>query len=486
MSRLYEANAAALSFFVEQLKASAPACDYLAGRGLTEPTIRQFSLGFAPDAWSDLSDRLRRTGFTDAELIAAGLARKREKSQGVYDTFRNRIIFPIHDDRGRVAAFGGRILGDGKPKYLNSPETPVYSKGRLLFNLHRIPASQDPGAGLVLVEGYMDVVGLAQGGVTHAVATLGTSLTEPQIRKVARLARTLYLAYDPDEAGVRATLRSLELLESSGLTVKVLGLPDGVDPDELVIGKGREAWDAVIAAAQEVEDFLFDHTVRSYDLGSLAQKREAFRELQRVFGFLPSATGRERFLRRVAERLQLGDDVVRSSFTERRRRALSDDVLAGTGGLAAAGGAGPASRPKPVTPVARSERFVLACFLAEPSLYDRFRGQLAGEDLEDALVGRVLPLLDGLPRREGPVADRLMGQLPDDELKRFVAELSMDFVLPEGSGDHAVGECLRQLARQRLERRKTFLAEQLKACQEPGERARLLAEQMRVIRAASR
>ncbi|MBI4864281.1 MAG: DNA primase, partial [Candidatus Riflebacteria bacterium] len=454
-ARLYEANSAAQAFFISALEKDARALEYLKGRGLTPAISHQFSLGYAPDAWTALYDHLKHGGFNDSELITAGLVRKGERP-GCYDYFRNRVIFPIHDEQGRVVAFGGRVLSDEKPKYLNSPETPIYSKGRLLFNMHRVLRAPELPA-VVLVEGYMDVVGLAQGGVANVVATLGTALTEPHIRKLSRVTKTLFLAYDPDEAGVRATMRSLELLESSGLVVRVLRLPDGLDPDELVLGRGKQAWDKVLDQAVEVEDFLFDHVVVPFDLSKLAQRREAFRELKKTYPFLPSPESRERFIRRVSDRLELGDDVVRSTFTTPRGRVLSDDVLT--------------SKPKEAMerPSQSKERFLLACFLADPSLYERYAGKIVTDTLEDPKVRRVMELLPTLAPGPASLQDRLLDCTEsEEEMKSFVAGLSVSFILPEESLDRAVRECLGLLHRDQLVRQRNQLMAKIRGSHEPA------------------
>jgi DNA primase len=471
LKRLHEANQVALAWFIDQLKASKGAQEYLKGRGVDGHTAKAFSLGYAPDGWNTCFEYLSSQGFTEEELVTTGLARRKEDTGRVYDYFRDRVVFPIHDDKGQVVAFGGRVLAaDVKPKYLNSPETPVYSKGRILYNLHRIPTTTN--GTLVLVEGYMDVVGLAQGGVTNAVATLGTALTEPHIRKLARVASTLYLAYDPDEAGVRATLRSLELLESSGITVKVLSLPDGLDPDELVLGRGKDAWSQVLANAAEVEDYLFDYTVKPFDLESLAQRREAVRQLQGVFRFLPSPTSRDRFLQRVTVRMKLDETVVRTTFVPEgpKRRYLTDESLT----------AKPVRRE--VTRISNSERHVLAYFLADGALLERHRAEIHLEDLEDPLVKRALEVLTGLPVQPGPISELLLSHVEEDAFSSFVAEIVANFETSDTRADDAVTESLGTLRKQRLEKRLRELKTLVMACRDSAEKKRLLNEQITVLR----
>ena len=466
--RLYDANAAALQFFCDQLKHATIAQEYLKKRGLSGATAKNFSLGYAPDTWSGCADRLREQGFSEQELVNVGLARRRDTGGGVYDYFRNRVIFPIHDDKGHVVAFGGRTLGEDRAKYLNSPETDIYSKGRTLYNLHRVPST--PNGTLVIVEGYMDVVGLAQGGVTNAIAVLGTALTEPHIRKISRVAKTLYLGYDPDEAGVRAAVRSLALLESEGMTVKVLSLPDGLDPDELVLERGKAAWEQALTDAAEVEDYLFDVTVKPFDLKSLPQRREAVRQLQAVYPFLPSVTSRDRFLQRVISRMQLSEDVVRTSFvTEGRRQLLSDDRLA------------PRTKPRELTAAAKTERHLLAYMLADGGVYERNREHIRLEDLEDPLVKRALEVLAGLPSKTGPLNETLLSHVEDSSFQSFIAEVLSGAEPAEDNLQRSVTDCLGTLRKQRLQQKVRSLKERVKTCQDASERKALLQEQSQVL-----
>ena len=467
--RLYDANAVALQFFVDRLKAEKRAQDYLKEeRGLTGPTAKLFGLGFAPDSWTGLTEHLRQRGYSEAEILAAGLARRNAERGTLYDYFRNRVIFPIHDEHGKIVAFGGRTLGDDHAKYLNSPETDIYSKGRVLYNLHRIP--KDAGS-LVVVEGYMDVVGLTQGGISNAIAVLGTALTEMHIRKISRIAKSLYLAFDPDEAGIRATYRSLDLLESEGMTVRVLSLPDGLDPDEFVLQHGKAAWAKQLDTAAQIEDYLIDATVKKYDLKSLTQRREAMRELQHDYRFVTNPVGQDRFRQRVAARLQLADDIVLSAFsTDVRRRVISDEKLA------------PRMRHLELTPVAKSERHVLACMLSDSAVYERHKDEIRLEDLEDRNVKRAFEVLAGLPISSGPLSETLLSHTEDDEFSSFVAEVIQSLELPEGSAELEVTTGLKVLRKQRLEQRVHLLGKKVDACQDSTERNALNRERILALR----
>lgn len=239
-SRVFEANREAARFYFSTLysKIGAGGLEYFYSRGLSDRTIRHFGLGFADDNWTSLCSHLRSKGFKDNELVAANLAVQRRNGNGIYDRFTNRVMFPIIDLRGNVIAFGGRIMTDEKPKYLNTSDTPVFKKSANLFSLNN--AKNSGSRTLILCEGYMDVIAVNQAGFTNAVATLGTALTSEQAVLMKRYADEVIICYDADEAGQKATARAIPILRNAGLVIRVLSIPSGKDPDEFIRSKGKD------------------------------------------------------------------------------------------------------------------------------------------------------------------------------------------------------------------------------------------------------
>ena len=239
-SRVFEANREAARFYFSTLysKSGAGGLEYFYSRGLSDRTIRHFGLGFADDNWTSLCSHLRSKGFKDNELVAANLAVQRRNGNGIYDRFTNRVMFPIIDLRGNVIAFGGRIMTDEKPKYLNTSDTPVFKKSANLFSLNN--AKNSASRTLILCEGYMDVIAVNQAGFTNAVATLGTALTSEQAVLMKRYADEVIICYDADEAGQKATARAIPILRNAGLVIRVLSIPSGKDPDEFIRSKGKD------------------------------------------------------------------------------------------------------------------------------------------------------------------------------------------------------------------------------------------------------
>lgn len=239
---LYKVNVEAARFFFNNLMMSRESKEYFLNRGIKEITIKRFGLGYAKEGWNNLIYHLKRKGFKEELLLEAGLVLRSEKKGTLYDRFRNRVMFPVFDIKGKVIGFGGRVLDDSKPKYLNSPETLLFHKGTNLYGLNYSIKNKILDRSFIIVEGYMDCISLHQYGITNAVASLGTALTVDQARLLKRYADSVIIAYDADFAGQTATMRGLEVLRDAGFEVKVLRIPEGKDPDEFLRLNGREAF----------------------------------------------------------------------------------------------------------------------------------------------------------------------------------------------------------------------------------------------------
>ena len=252
---LYKVNVEAGRFFYSNLKSNKMALEYFLNRGIRQDTIKRFGLGYAKDSWNSLLFHLRKLGFNDNILLEAGLVLTSEKTGNKYDRFRNRVMFPVFDYRGKVIGFGGRVLDDSKPKYLNSPETLVFQKGTNLYGLNFAIKSNMKERYFIMVEGYMDLISLHQYGITNVVASLGTALTVNQARLLKRYADKVIISYDADVAGQTATMRGLEILKNAGFDVRVLSIPQGKDPDEYVRSNGKEAFMKLINEAEGLVEY---------------------------------------------------------------------------------------------------------------------------------------------------------------------------------------------------------------------------------------
>ena len=319
--RLLDLNRDAARFFYSCLSVpeGAPARDYMAKREITPATAKRFGLGFAPDTWDSLIKAMRELGYSEYEMFDAGLVRK-GKNSGHYDTFRNRLMFPVIDVRGDVIGFSGRILGDGEPKYMNSPETLVFNKSRNLFALNL--AKKSKSGHIILAEGNIDVVMMHQAGFDSAVASLGTSLTPEQARLISHYTKEVIIAYDSDGAGKKAAQRAIGLLDKLDVKVKVLSMSGAKDPDEYIKTKGADAFRNLLDKSENHIDYRLQAVTDKYDLSVDEQKVAFLKEASDMAARLSGAVERQVYSMRIAKMAGVSDDVVIQEV-ERRRKSLT-------------------------------------------------------------------------------------------------------------------------------------------------------------------
>ena len=334
-SRVLSVNKETARFFYEQLNApteeAAAARAYWRGRGLSDSTIRRFGLGYAPNDFRALRMHLRAKGFTEEEMLAAGVEKRSEKGN-VYDAFRGRVMTPIFDLRGNVIAFGGRVLGSEKPKYINSPETLVYKKSKAMFALSI--AKKSTSRRYILCEGYMDVISLHQAGFDTAVAACGTALTAEQVRLLAEYADEVVLCYDSDEAGQKATARSLGLFSESPVKVSVLNIPNAKDPDEFIKKFGRDAFDRLLNGTSNAIEYKIQKVRSKYDITRAADRVEYIKEVIRILADGVSPTERDIYAGRLAEETDVAKaailnqlDAAVKAGRRRKQRQFERDML---------------------------------------------------------------------------------------------------------------------------------------------------------------
>ena len=319
--RLLELNKEAARFFHSQLHSpqGAEGLAYLQKRGLTRGVMTRFGLGFAPDSWDSLLLAMTQKGFSKGDLLAVGLVVSNKKG-GFYDRFRNRVMFPIIDLRGDVIGFGGRVLGDGTPKYLNSPDSPVFNKSRNLFALNL--AKNTKQGHLILTEGYMDTISLHQAGFDCAVASLGTSLTGDHAKLLSRFAKEVILCYDGDTAGIRAADRAIPMLERTGLKVRVLRVTGAKDPDEYIKTYGREAFSRLLDQSQNYVDYNLRQLQEQYNLEEPMQRTEFARAGAELLSQLDSPVEREVYAGQLAQTSGVGKQAILQEIKRCRGQRL--------------------------------------------------------------------------------------------------------------------------------------------------------------------
>jgi len=339
---LYDVMARASRFFEQNLADSPRARGYLDSRGIDAPTCAKFALGYAPDSWNALLNRFGTHEDERRRLLQAGLIIERDAhaaraQAGFYDRFRDRLMFPIRDSRGRVLAFGGRVIDQGEPKYLNSPETPLFHKGRELYGLYEARQARTDFKRLMIVEGYMDVVRLHQAGITYAVATLGTATTQEHLHKIFRITSELAFCFDGDRAGRQAAWRALENalnLARDGRELKFMFLPEGHDPDTLVAAEGAGAFEARLKSALPLSEYLVQHLSAQVDLTHVDGRAKLASLAAPLFARLPEGVYRDLLLSRLAAEIRMPAEKLR-------------EHLAAAG--AAAAGKRPTPRGEPIT-----------------------------------------------------------------------------------------------------------------------------------------
>ena len=387
--RLWALMKEAGRFFHQQLYAPVgkECLAYVQKRGISKSIVTRFGIGFAPDSWNMLVDAMRKKGYTDEELREADLVG--EKNGRVYDRFRNRLMFPIIDVRGNVIGFGGRVLDNSTPKYLNSNETIIFNKRKNLFGLNLAKKTKEPY--MILVEGNVDVVALHQFGFDNAVASLGTSLTEEQVTLLSRYTEEVVLTYDGDEAGQRAAKRAIPMLEKAGIKVRVLKMQDAKDPDEFLQKFGREKFKLLLEDSSNRVEYQLNAIAAKYDIREDDQRISFIHEAAELIATLGSAIQREIYGARVAEKGKISEEAMKLEVGKAFKRRLAREKRHQEQiDLAPARNLQPKARTIRYDNIrsAMAEEGVIAMAMQESALLE-LRGGLTPEEFSVPLLGRV-------------------------------------------------------------------------------------------------
>jgi len=454
---LYTVNEEARVYFTANLRTpeGAKAVEYLKKRGLDGQTARLFQIGYAPPGWDGLISHLRHAGRSDTLLVTAGLAI--EGGRGIYDRFRDRVIFPIRDHRERCVGFGGRIIGDGEPKYLNSPETPVYHMGDVLYGLD-ITREEIRKAGRAVVgEGYLDLIALFQAGVRNVVATLGTALTKDHIGRLKKYTREVVLLFDPDEAGMNAAERTLPLFGEGAVYARAAVLPGGDDPDDFVRKNGVTAFEDIVDGARDLFDFVIERVFTRHNLATAAGVSLALDESASIVALIRKRADQDVYIAKVTERLGIREESVREAVLRgpkkegSRRQAQTDD---GNGAVL--------FRP----PALEAWLFKIAVnfphVLVQAGLSDSHFGLFEEKILGD-LIKKIVRTADR--NADTPSLTSLIEAVPDARVRDELIALS--FIDGDEIGDDSQArtiaeDCIRRLERKDLERKSREINQQVK------------------------
>ena len=421
-----------------------PAKAYFASRDIHEDTIVEFHLGFAPNAYEKLHDAFRKRGIPESLLLESGLVLERQSGGGVYDRFRNRVMIPIADERGHVVGFGGRVMDDGLPKYLNSPETILFNKRKLLFGLDRSHQAIRQEKYAIVVEGYMDAISVYAAGVHNVVASLGTAFTLDQCRKLLRYAPEIYFCYDSDDAGQKATIRALGIVKETGAQVKVLIVPDGKDPDEFVRKHGADAFRALTKTALPLAEYQIQYVLKHTDYTSLEGKSSALSQVLPVLQESVNAVELNAYVARLTRTLGIDEGIIRSEL--RRYTGQPQDPLS------------PQKAPirqavrQADNAVRRAGRIVIRQVWQDAGTLAHLTAVVPLAGFPNRLQGEILQFLAGKIQRGEPVNDALALEGLGEEA---AAELSRALVEDLGGQDliAAYEDCVRVLRRACLKQR---------------------------------
>ena len=425
-ARLYEVNKAAALYFHEQLNTpgGAGAREYINKRQISRKMATSFGLGYAPDSYSAFEQAMLAQGYTSSELASADLIRPGSKG-GTYATFRNRLMFPVIDVRGNVTGFSGRIIGDGEPKYLNTKDTPVFSKGRLLFGLNLARKSKRDY--IILVEGNVDVVSLHQAGFDSAVASLGTSLTKEQAQLISRYKKEVVLAYDNDGAGLKASQRAIDILEKLDVKVKVLRWEGAKDPDEYIKTRGGDAFQNLIDRSESQIDYRLMNIKKKYDLTVQEQKVDFLHEATKLIATFPGSVERQVYAVRVAEQAGIMADAVTKEVEQQRKRLLSGARREAERNSRPVNTAQPQERSLRYEnlPSATAEEGVIRLLYLEPSLYQEAEASLTRDDFTSETLGHIYSILLERIRANRPVNTTVLSEaLTGPEMNLLVSILN--------------------------------------------------------------
>ncbi len=475
----------AAGFFTAQLadfQGGRDVRSYLSARSLTPETVRRFRMGFAPDAWDSLLTRLGTSSARVALLEKAGLIKARPRKNpgdahpGYYDTFRHRLIIPILDIQGRIVGFGGRVIDKGEePKYLNSPETEVFNKRKMLFNFREAlnPIRQQNSA--IVVEGYLDVISLVQAGIENAVASLGTAVTPEQINLIARNCGTVFFSYDADEAGQKATVRAISLHRDTPLNARVISFNDSKDdPDSFIRREGREAFLRLLESARDIYSFLIDIRTRGLKQPlEIHVKEKLIQEFKDLFPAIQSPIAKSEMIKTISRLLDMEPGLLESQFSA---RGLEDAPPR------------PRSDPRAASSLdgqrLRLEEWILKYLLERPEEIERARSLLGPTDFSDPRLQKIYGLICSKQEKsEGSLkASQILAGIEDTDLMPRLSELIATL---EDKPAEPFMDCVRRLAERRMKSESEQLLNRIRQAERAGDASelkRLFQEQYEIRR----
>lgn len=459
-NELYSVNVEAAKFFFENLRKNKTALNYLLKRGITTKTITNFGLGYALDSWDGLLRHLKAKKFTELDMLNAGLVLKSDRGK-IYDRFRNRIVFPVFNYNGKVIGFGGRVLDDSKPKYLNSPETFVFKKGTNLYGLN-FALKKGNIDSFIIVEGYMDCISLHQYEIYNAVASLGTALTVNQAKLLKRYTNKIIISYDADAAGQTATIRGLEILKNQGFEVNVLVVPKGKDPDEFIRNNGKEAFLALLQKALPFVDYRLMKAEEGLDLKKREDMLTYFAEISELINNL-NPVEKEIYIRKLSDKTGITEhaiiELLDSSF---QKNVNNEDNLNNIGNY------GQKLYMEPA--FVKAERYMLRLMLESKKAFDYINANFTYDDfiiLSHKKIGSIIK--ENIPKGFSKCKQTIEFEcVQPDEVKEWIHLSTMEIADIDDSIISLIDDLIKEIRRYKLEEKRKLTMEEIKKLETQG------------------
>ncbi|MCA9400645.1 MAG: DNA primase [Candidatus Omnitrophica bacterium] len=468
ISEIFEINQRAVEFYkknllIDKSSESQAARDYLKKRKVALDTVRIFDIGYAPNSWDGLCQFLTKNGFAIEKIEKAGLAIRKNDGSGFYDRFRNRIIFPIYDIRSRCIAFGGRDLGDGSVKYLNSPETPVYTKGRHLYALNIVRDFIHDQNGLVVVEGYMDCIAPFQAGIKNIAASLGTALTTDQIRLIRRFTDKIIFLYDADSAGQNAMERSLELLLQEDMEVKIVQLADGMDPDSYVTNFGFQALQREIDQARSFFSFKLEILKKRYDLKVPEGKSNIAKSLLPLLNQISDDIKRNAYLKELSEAIGLPESVIAGQYVKMKQYPKDSDQT----GI-------PLSQRSRLQDYQKIEMGMIRLMLEEKRYIEKTKELISVDDFQDKISRQLLEKIYEIFISGQTVnAVKLINIIEDQDIQQTISNLMANDELIVGNKEKMHNDYVNRIIKDRLKLKRKSLMQEIQRAEQSGDDEKL-------------
>ncbi|APQ96656.1 DNA primase [Clostridium botulinum] len=460
--KIYKINVDAARYFFNNLIINKNAINYFLNRGVTKSIIKRFGLGYSKDSWDGLLRHLKTKGYTELDMLSAGLI-IRSKNGSYYDRFRNRVMFPVFDYRGKVIGFGGRVLNNAKPKYLNSPETMVFKKGINLYGLN-YAVKENKDRVLIIVEGYMDCITLHQYGIKNSVASLGTALTTNQARLLKRYADKVIISYDSDTAGQLATQRGLEILKDVGLGVEILTVPDGKDPDQFVKAHGKEAYLKLVREALPLIEYKIKISKQDLNIGN---KRQAIQYIDRYIKIIENLDPVEKdmYIRRLSEETNIEIQTLYDQLNKKNQNSRKNGKEVN---MLEAFGQKLYLEPAYI----RAERFILQLMFNYNNIYEYIKNSINEQDIIEethkAIYKYIKDTLEDSNIQNKKLHIETLCNKNVETSKEWVNILNTNFIYKEDESKKFIDDAILNIKKYKLEKYKENLLKKIKEYEAQG------------------